>query len=113
MNSPRETPFLAEPATLPATLAAVTDDPRHIGQSIPREGARRLVQGRGQFVDDIELPRLLHEYLQKTRHHGDRQPEKLLIEQRRTNKLLQALVYAGLGFVLSLVVLQASMRLHF
>ncbi len=60
-----------------------------------------------------QLPRLLHEYLQKTRHHGDRQLEKLLIEQRRTNKLLQALVYAGLGFVLSLVVLQASMRLHF
>ena len=56
MNSPREVPFLAEPAALPA----VTDDPRHIGVSIPREGARRLVQGRGQFVDDIELPRLLH-----------------------------------------------------
>ena len=56
MNSPREAPFLAEPAA----LSAVTDDPRHIGVSIPREGARRLVQGRGQFVDDIELPRLLH-----------------------------------------------------
>ena len=56
MNSPREAPFLAEPAALPA----VTDDPRHIGVSIPREGARRLVQGRGQFVDDLLLPRLLH-----------------------------------------------------
>lgn len=59
MNSPREAPFLAEPAALPA-LAAVTDDPRHIGVAIPREGARRLVQGRGRYVDDIELPRLLH-----------------------------------------------------
>ncbi len=56
MNSPHEAPFLAEPATLPG----VTDDPRHIGKSIPREGTRRLVQGRGQFVDDIEFPRLLH-----------------------------------------------------
>ena len=57
MNSPREIPFLA-PAE--AELPAVTDHPRHIGVSIPREGTRRLVQGRGQYVDDIELPRLLH-----------------------------------------------------
>ena len=57
MNSPREVPFLL-PQEL--TLPPVTDDPRHIGVSIPREGARRLVQGRGQYVDDIVLPRLLH-----------------------------------------------------
>ena len=57
MNSPRDTPFLLPQAL---TLPPVTDDPRHIGVSIPREGARRLVQGRGQYVDDITLPRLLH-----------------------------------------------------
>ena len=53
MNSPRDTPFL------PA-LADVTEDQRHIGVSRPRSGTRRLVQGRGQFVDDIELPRMVH-----------------------------------------------------
>ncbi len=53
MNSPRDTPFLPE-------LPAVTDDPRHIGQALPREGVRRLVQGRGQYLDDITLPRMLH-----------------------------------------------------
>ena len=57
MNSPRETPYLL-PEGL--TLPPVTDDPRHIGVAIPREGTRRLVQGRGQYVDDIVLPRLLH-----------------------------------------------------
>ena len=57
MNSPRESPLL-RPEGL--TLPPVTDDPRHIGVSMPREGARRLVQGRGQYVDDITLPRLLH-----------------------------------------------------
>ena len=55
MNRPRDNPFLND-----AALPAVTDDPRHIGVSIPREGARRLVQGRGRYVDDIVLPRMLH-----------------------------------------------------
>ncbi|MDH5540864.1 MAG: molybdopterin-dependent oxidoreductase, partial [Rhizobacter sp.] len=53
MNSPREAPFLPE-------VADVTEDQRHIGVSQPRSGARRLAQARGRFVDDIELPRLVH-----------------------------------------------------
>src|SRR5689334_1416830 len=32
----------------------------YIGKSIPRPNAARLVEGRGQYVDDIMLPRLLH-----------------------------------------------------
>ena len=38
--------------------------------------------------------------------------EQLLAEQRRTNRLLQTLIYAGLGFVVSLVVLQVGMHLQ-
>ncbi len=53
MNSPRETRHLPE-------IADVTADQRHIGVALPRTGVRRLVQGRGQFVDDIELPRMAH-----------------------------------------------------
>ena len=53
MNSPRDTPHLAE-------IDDVTQDQRHIGVAHPRQGAHRLAQGRGQFVDDIELPRLAH-----------------------------------------------------
>ena len=53
MNSPRDTPFLPE-------LPAVTEDQQHIGAGIAREGVRRLVHGRGQYVDDLELPRMLH-----------------------------------------------------
>ena len=41
-------------------LAAVTDDPRYIGASVSRPGARRLVEGRGCYVDDITLPRMAH-----------------------------------------------------
>jgi ubiquinone biosynthesis protein len=59
-----------------------------------------------------QLPRLLHGYLQQPQKNDARQIEQLLTEQRRTNKLLQTLIYAGLGFVVSLIVLQVGMRLH-
>ncbi|MCZ2414281.1 MAG: xanthine dehydrogenase family protein molybdopterin-binding subunit [Burkholderiales bacterium] len=32
----------------------------YIGRSVPRPNARRLLQGRGQFTDDLKLPRMLH-----------------------------------------------------
>ena len=57
MNHPTEKPTHRD---LGADLPAVTEDQRHIGVAIPREGVRRLTQGRGQFVDDIDLPRLAH-----------------------------------------------------
>lgn len=40
---------------------SVLDRPNsYIGRSVPRPNARRLLQGRGQFIDDIKLPRMLH-----------------------------------------------------
>lgn len=44
----------------PAPLAPVTEDPRYIGVTVPRSGVMRLTQGLGQYVDDIELPRMAH-----------------------------------------------------
>jgi carbon-monoxide dehydrogenase large subunit len=32
----------------------------YIGAALPRESAKRLIAGRGQYVDDIQLPRLVH-----------------------------------------------------
>ncbi len=32
----------------------------YIGASLPRGNAKRLLAGRGQYVDDIQLPRMLH-----------------------------------------------------
>ncbi len=57
MNHPTEIPTRRD---LGADLPGVTDDQRHIGVAHPREGTRRLTQGRGQFVDDIDLPRMAH-----------------------------------------------------
>ena len=57
MNHPTEKPTHRD---LGADLPAVTEDQRHIGVALPREGVRRLTQGRGQYVDDITLPRMAH-----------------------------------------------------
>ncbi len=48
------------PERHPPELHAITDDPRYIGASVARAGARRLVEGRGTYVDDIKLPRMAH-----------------------------------------------------
>jgi len=41
-------------------LHALAEDQRYIGHSPERPSARRLVQGQGCYVDDIQLPRMAH-----------------------------------------------------
>ena len=41
-------------------LHKLTDDQRYIGANSERPSARRLVQGMGCYVDDMELPRMAH-----------------------------------------------------
>ena len=53
-----------------------------------------------------ELPRLVHRALQQRTGVTERALAALVVEQRRTNHLLQALLYSGLGFVLGLVAVQ-------
>ena len=59
-----------------------------------------------------DLPRLLHEYLKS--RHGDQRAElrELLAEQRRTNRLLQGIIYGGIGFALGLLAMQLVFRLR-
>jgi ubiquinone biosynthesis protein len=59
-----------------------------------------------------ELPRLLFDFLQNKRSAPNQGLDELLVEQRRTNRLLQALVYGGVGFVLGLVVMQLIVRVR-
>ena len=47
-------------AELPLHAPGVKADTGYIGQSIPRANAKRLLQGRGVYVDDVRLPRLAH-----------------------------------------------------
>ena len=50
-----------------------------------------------------ELPRLIHQSLQSRPAVEQRALEALLIEQRRTNRLLQGLVYGAVGVMLGLL----------
>jgi ubiquinone biosynthesis protein len=59
-----------------------------------------------------ELPRLMHDFLKQRPGNQQRQLEELLAEQKRTNKLLQALIYAAIGFALGLIVMQFVVRVR-
>ena len=58
------------------------------------------------------LPRLLSQYLKSpgliTRH----ELAQMMAEQKRTNKLLQSIIYGGLGFILGLLAMQVMMRVR-
>jgi carbon-monoxide dehydrogenase large subunit len=47
-------------AELPLHAPGTKVDRGYIGESIPRPNAQRLLQGRGQFIDDLRFPRLAH-----------------------------------------------------
>jgi len=58
------------------------------------------------------LPRLLAQYLKAPSGLSRRDLEALLAEQKRTNRLLQSLIYGGLGFVLGLLAMQLVLRVR-
>ena len=58
------------------------------------------------------LPRLLSQYLRGPPTSNQRELLELLAEQKRTNKLLQAIIYGGVGFLLGLVAMQVLLRIR-
>jgi len=47
-------------ADLPSTLTALDRPNSYIGRAVPRPKLARLTEGRGQYVSDVTLPRMLH-----------------------------------------------------
>ncbi len=58
------------------------------------------------------LPRLLSQYLKEPPNSNRRELLELLAEQKRTNKLLQGIIYGGVGFLLGLVAMQVLLRVR-
>ncbi len=56
-----------------------------------------------------ELPRLVHQALKSRADSDPAALQALLREQRRTNRMLQALIYSGVGFVAGLLAMQLFM----
>src|SRR5580704_19519763 len=44
----------------PSGLSALDRPNSYIGRSVPRPNLARLMQGRGQYVTDVALPRMVH-----------------------------------------------------
>lgn len=58
------------------------------------------------------LPRLLHDYLKHRPNELRHEIDALMAEQRRTNRLLQTIVFGGVGFLLGLIVTQVLLRVR-
>ncbi len=59
-----------------------------------------------------DLPRLLHDYLRQRPSSHRVDMAELLQETRRTNRLLQAIIYGGIGFALGLLAMQVLVRVR-
>jgi ubiquinone biosynthesis protein len=58
------------------------------------------------------LPRLLTDYLQRSGASNDVLMQELLQEQKRTNALLQKIVYGAIGFVVGMVLIMLYLRVR-
>jgi ubiquinone biosynthesis protein len=84
-----------------------------IDQVGPKRFLQQLREQAPQYAKILpQLPRLMHDYLKQTpaSAHDRNQLAALLAEQQRTNRLLQSIVYVVIGFVSTLIVLQALER---
>ncbi len=59
-----------------------------------------------------ELPRLVFDFLQNSSRGPSKETLALLAEQKKTNRLLSAILYGGIGFVLGLLAMQILVRVR-
>ena len=52
----------------PETLSVLDRPNSYIGKTVPRPNLERLLQGRGQYVSDMELPRMAHVVFLRSPH---------------------------------------------
>jgi ubiquinone biosynthesis protein len=85
-----------------------------LGQVGPQKLIEQLAAQAPRYAKLLpELPQLVHGYLRNGRSDASQQAlEQLLVEQRRTNRLLQGLIYALLGFALGMVAMQIVLRVR-
>jgi ubiquinone biosynthesis protein len=58
------------------------------------------------------LPRLLTEYLQRPGGSNEALMQELLQEQKRTNALLQKIVYGAIGFVVGMAAIMLYLKIR-
>ena len=84
-----------------------------VNQIGPQKLFEQLRDQAPQFAKLVpELPQLLSAYLRRSGNDNAPELRALLVEQQRTNRLLQSLIYGVVGFALGLVVMQIVMRIR-
>jgi ubiquinone biosynthesis protein len=84
-----------------------------IDQVGPKKLWQQLVAEAPRYAKLLpELPRLMHDFLKHRTQDSHPDLQLLIEEQRRTNRLLQRLMWAGAGFLLGLLAMQVFVRLH-
>jgi ubiquinone biosynthesis protein len=84
-----------------------------VGQVGPQKLLEQLKAHAPHYAKLVpELPMLLTTFLRNDGNRSNRVAEELLIEQRRTNRLLQGLVYTAIGFALGLLAMQFIVRIQ-
>lgn len=79
----------------------------------PQKILDQLKEQAPQFAKLVpELPQLLGNYLRRNSQDNSGELRALLVEQRRTNRLLQSLIYGLVGFALGMVAMQIVMRIR-
>ncbi len=79
----------------------------------PKKLWKQLVAEAPRYAKLIpELPRLVHDFLKHRQNNDHVQLQRLIEEQRRTNRLLQGIAWVGGGFVLGMLAMQMFVRLH-
>jgi carbon-monoxide dehydrogenase large subunit len=68
---------------LPSNPVDARTQEKYIGTSVPRAGARKLLQGRGVYLDDVRLPRLAHVVFFRSPHAHARIKSLDLSQARR------------------------------
>jgi ubiquinone biosynthesis protein len=84
-----------------------------LGQIGPQKLLQELKDQAPRYAKMLpDLPRLLHDYLQQRPRDHRKELLELLGEQRRTNRLLQGIIYGGIGFALGLLAMQFLLRVR-
>jgi ubiquinone biosynthesis protein len=83
-----------------------------IGQLGPQKLFEQLKAQAPRYAKLLpELPRLLHDYLQRKDHGQSQQLQELIAEQKRTNQLLRTMGYTAIAFVTGLLLMEVFLRL--
>lgn len=73
----------------------------YIGRSVPRPEAKALVAGRGQYVDDLQLPRMLHAAFVRS-PHAHAKIVSINLEDARNSREVVA-IYTGRDFICEII----------